>query len=80
MKQGRVRDTGCGMAQETAAQIFTPYFTTRATGTGLGLAIARQVVEQHGGAISVSTLPGHGTTMTIELPGAAAPQAGGGAA
>lgn len=76
----RVRDTGCGMAQETAAQIFTPYFTTRATGTGLGLAIARQIVEQHGGAISVSTLPGHGTTMTIELPGAAAPRAGGGAA
>ncbi|MDE7241558.1 ATP-binding protein [Desulfovibrio sp.] len=76
----RVRDTGCGMARETAAQIFTPYFTTRATGTGLGLAIARQIVEQHGGAISVSTLPGHGTTMTIELPGAAAPRARGGAA
>lgn len=76
----RVRDTGCGMAQETAAQIFTPYFTTRATGTGLGLAIARQIVEQHGGAIGVSTLPGHGTTMTIELPGAAAPRGAGGAA
>ncbi|MBD5557042.1 MAG: PAS domain-containing protein [Desulfovibrio sp.] len=76
----RVRDTGCGMAQETAAQIFTPYFTTRATGTGLGLAITRQIVEQHGGAIGVSTLPGHGTTMTIELPGAPAPREGGGAA
>ncbi|MBD5646263.1 MAG: PAS domain-containing protein [Desulfovibrio sp.] len=76
----RVRDTGCGMAQETAAQIFTPYFTTRATGTGLGLAITRQIVEQHGGTIGVSTLPGHGTTMTIELPGAAAPRGAGGAA
>ncbi|MDE7370467.1 MAG: PAS domain-containing sensor histidine kinase, partial [Desulfovibrio sp.] len=67
----RVRDTGSGMSAATAAQIFTPYFTTKANGTGLGLAIARQVVEQHGGAISASTLPGRGTTMTIRLPGGA---------
>lgn len=69
----RVRDTGCGMAPETAAQVFTPYFTTRANGTGLGLAIARQIVEQHGGVISASSLPGHGTTMTILLPGGDCP-------
>ena len=77
----RVRDTGSGMSAATAAQIFTPYFTTRANGTGLGLAIARQIVEQHGGAISVSTLPGRGTTMTIRLPGGdCPPEPGGGAA
>lgn len=78
----RVRDTGCGMAPETASQVFTPYFTTRANGTGLGLAIARQVVEQHGGVIRASSLPGHGTTMTILLPGPGhgPAQAGGGAA
>lgn len=77
----RVRDTGCGMSAATAAQIFTPYFTTRANGTGLGLAIARQIVEQHGGAISASSLPGRGTTMTIRLPGGAcAPPKAGGAA
>ena len=79
----RVRDTGCGMSAATAAQVFTPYFTTRADGTGLGLAIARQIVEQHGGVISASSLPGHGTTMTILLPGAgqqAPANPGGGAA
>lgn len=76
----RVRDTGCGMSAATAAQIFTPYFTTKASGTGLGLAIARQVVEQHGGAISASSVPGGGTTMTILLPAAPAPQAGEGGA
>ncbi|MBD5417488.1 MAG: PAS domain-containing protein [Desulfovibrio sp.] len=70
----RVRDTGAGMSAATAAQIFTPYFTTKADGTGLGLAIARQVVEQHGGAISASTVPGRGTTMTIRLPGGACPE------
>ncbi|MBD5539500.1 MAG: PAS domain-containing sensor histidine kinase [Desulfovibrio sp.] len=77
----RVRDTGSGMSAATAAQIFTPYFTTKANGTGLGLAIARQIVEQHGGALSASTVPGRGTVMTIRLPGGAcAPKPGGGAA
>lgn len=66
----RVRDTGCGMSASTAAQIFTPYFSTKASGTGLGLSIARQIVEQHGGIISASSLPGCGTTMTILLPAA----------
>lgn len=64
----RVRDTGCGMSASTAAQIFTPYFSTKADGTGLGLSIARQIVEQHGGEISAGSLPGRGTTMTILLP------------
>lgn len=64
----RVRDTGCGMSASTAAQIFTPYFSTKASGTGLGLSIARQIVEQHGGEISAGSLPGRGTTMTILLP------------
>lgn len=63
-----VRDTGCGMSAATAAQIFTPYFSTKADGTGLGLSIARQIVEQHGGEISAASLPGRGTTMTILLP------------
>lgn len=66
----RVRDTGCGMSAATAAEIFTPYFTTRANGTGLGLSIARQIVEQHGGLISASSLPGRGTTITVLLPAA----------
>lgn len=70
-----VSDTGCGMPAQTVAQLFTPYFTTKASGTGLGLVITQQIVEQHGGEIKVFSRPGMGTTFTILLPWAA-PQRG----
>jgi two-component system sensor histidine kinase HydH len=63
-----VADTGPGMDEETAQQIFTPYFTTKETGTGLGLAIVHRIVEDHLGQISVQATPGQGTTFTIRLP------------
>lgn len=63
-----ITDTGCGMDQATAAQIFTPYFTTKASGTGLGLVIAQQIVAQHDGEISVFSREGKGSTFTILLP------------
>jgi signal transduction histidine kinase len=56
------------MDERTRARIFEPFFTTKKKGTGLGLAIARQIVEQHGGAIRVESAPGEGTRFTIELP------------
>ena len=66
-----ISDTGCGMPAQTVAQLFTPYFTTKASGTGLGLVISQQIVEQHGGEIKVFSRPGKGTTFTILLPVAA---------
>jgi signal transduction histidine kinase len=48
--------------------VFDPYFTTKRGGTGLGLPIAKHVVEGLGGTISVSTVPGRGTEVRIELP------------
>ncbi|HBT97426.1 MAG TPA: PAS domain-containing sensor histidine kinase [Desulfobulbaceae bacterium] len=63
-----VTDTGCGMSLETMANLFTPYFTTKASGTGLGLIAAQQIVKQHGGEIEVSSRAGKGTTFTILLP------------
>lgn len=63
-----VRDTGAGMTAPVLGQVFTPYYTTKAGGTGLGLSISRQIVEQHGGTITASSVPGKGTTMTIVLP------------
>ena len=63
-----VRDQGVGIAAEDLARVFDPFFTTRRTGTGLGLAISRNIIEGLGGTIGVSSRPGSGTDVRIELP------------
>lgn len=63
-----VRDTGVGIPPEVLDSIFDPFFTTRDNGTGLGLAISHGIIEQHGGAITVRSVPGEGTCFTIQLP------------
>ena len=62
-------DTGVGMTAEQQARLFEPFLTTKARGTGLGLAIVHKiVVEAHNGRIAVTSAPGQGTTLRIELP------------
>jgi signal transduction histidine kinase len=63
-----VRDSGPGMSKETVDRIFDLYFSTKDAGTGLGLPIAKKIVEEHGGAIRVTSEPGKGTTVVIDLP------------
>ncbi|MFZ5563276.1 MAG: ATP-binding protein [Thermodesulfobacteriota bacterium] len=63
-----VSDTGHGIAEKDMDQIFDPYFTTRSRGTGLGLAIVYKLVETLGGAITVESRIGHGTTFHIRVP------------
>lgn len=76
-----VRDTGPGIAPERLKQIFEPFVqgdggtARRFGGTGLGLAISREVVSQMGGAITVDSTPGVGSTFTIALPLPLAPAA-----
>lgn len=67
-----VADNGPGIAVEDQEKIFAPFHTTKTRGTGLGLAICRQLMEQHGGTISLQSRVGEGTTFIMELPVASA--------
>jgi signal transduction histidine kinase len=69
-----IADRGAGIAPADLPRIFDPYFTTKRGGTGLGLPIAKNIVEGLGGAITVSSVPGTGTTIRIELPVDHAPE------
>jgi signal transduction histidine kinase len=63
-----IRDRGTGIAPEDMPHIFDPYFTTRRAGTGLGLPISKNIIEGLGGTLAVSSRPGDGTEIRIELP------------
>ena len=64
-----VKDSGSGISPEDRERIFDPYFTTKQSGTGLGLTLARQIIEAHGGKISVESAKDRGSTFTLWLPG-----------
>jgi signal transduction histidine kinase len=66
-----VQDTGSGIPAELLEQVFEPLYTTKPGGTGLGLYIVKEIVEAHGGRITVESVAGEGTIFTITLPRAA---------
>jgi two-component system sensor histidine kinase AtoS len=65
----RINDNGYGIAPEIQPQIFTPFFTTKAsrTNSGLGLTICQHIAELHGGVLLFESVPGD-TTFTVRLP------------
>jgi len=69
-----IRDNGCGIATDSLARIFDPFYTTREVGkgVGLGLTVSADIAAAHGGRITVDSAPGIGSTFTIHLPLAAA--------
>ena len=65
-----ISDSGKGISAEILPRIFDPGFTTKGVGvgTGLGLSICYQIVEAHGGDITVASSPGKGATFVVTLP------------
>ena len=65
-----VKDNGPGIAPDVLKKIFDPFFTTKdpGTGTGLGLSVSQNIIQQHGGTLTVDSKVGEGTTFKITLP------------
>ena len=63
-----VKDNGPGMGPDTLAHLFEPYYTTKSSGAGLGLSNAHNIIEAHGGTLTVQSQPSSGTTFTLTVP------------
>ncbi|MEP7272085.1 MAG: ATP-binding protein [Acidobacteriota bacterium] len=65
-----IADSGCGMSREVQMHIFDPLYTTKARGkgTGLGLVVVNQVMQEHGGSITVESSPGSGSRFQLSFP------------
>jgi two-component system, cell cycle sensor histidine kinase and response regulator CckA len=65
-----IKDSGCGMDDDTQAHIFDPFFTTKSMGdgTGLGLTTVYGIIKQHHGYITVSSALGHGAKFQLYFP------------
>jgi signal transduction histidine kinase len=64
----RVTDSGPGIAEDLRDKIFEPLFSTKGFGVGLGLSIVKDIMENHGGGVDISTELGKGTTVCLWLP------------
>ncbi len=67
MAEVSVADTGPGIGEEIAGQLFQPFVTTKANGMGIGLSISRTIIESHGGRLWAEPAPGGGTVFHFTL-------------
>jgi two-component system sensor histidine kinase HydH len=63
-----VSDTGKGIEPKNMDKIFSAYYSTKPGGSGLGLSTSKKIIEAHNGSIRVDSVPGKGTSFTIQLP------------
>jgi two-component system cell cycle sensor histidine kinase/response regulator CckA len=66
--QVEIRDTGIGIPEENLDHIFDPFFTSKDEGSGLGLSISHQIIQEHGGFVTVESKVGVGTAFFINIP------------
>ena len=63
-----ISDNGPGMTEDSVKKVFEPLYTTKAKGTGLGLSICKQIIDNHGGEIIISSSLRKGTKVSVILP------------
>jgi signal transduction histidine kinase len=63
-----VEDNGPGIPADVLPKVFDPLFSTKSFGTGLGLPTVKQIVDQHGGKIDISSEPNNGTRVVVRVP------------
>ena len=61
-------DTGGGVPKGSEESIFELFYSTKSSGSGLGLTMTKRIVEDHGGTITCRSVPGAGTTFTLDVP------------
>ena len=71
-----VADTGTGIAEDVASQLFQPFVTTKRHGMGVGLSISKTIIQSHGGRIWVESAPGGGTVFRFTLTSGSVEEAG----
>jgi nitrogen fixation/metabolism regulation signal transduction histidine kinase len=63
-----VADRGSGLSESTLRDALLPFYSTKPTGTGLGLTLCREIIEAHGGRLSIANRPGGGALVTMWIP------------
>jgi signal transduction histidine kinase len=63
-----VEDTGPGIPPEMRDKVFSPFFSTKGKGSGLGLAMIKKILDDLGGTVDLTSIPGEGTRVTLLLP------------
>ena len=63
-----VIDNGVGIEKEHLHLLGKPFYTTKKEGTGLGLMVSKKIIQNHNGKFEITSIPNHGTTVTISLP------------
>ena len=64
----QVEDNGTGISDDIIEDIFVPFYTTKENGSGIGLSLSKQIMQNHGGTISVNSAPDKGSRFTLKFP------------